>query len=287
MYLIADSGSTKCDWLLTNKDGEHLGSYKTIGFNPLFQSSETIAEEIKKDNELAGLGGSVEAVYYYGAGVNSDEKVRVVRRALMHVFPNAAQHIEHDLAAAAYATYQGQPCISCIIGTGSNSCFFDGVNIVEKRPALGFILGDEGSGAYFGKQLITDYLYNKLPDNLAKELTDDYELTELGIFEAVYQKPRPNVYLAGFVPFIIKHSAHPHFRQMVQKGIAHFIDLHVLCFENAANFPVHFVGSVAQSFSDIINTTLVNAGLTPGVIIKKPIERLLDYHKTRFFSELT
>lgn len=278
MILIADSGSTKCDWLLTNKEGESLGNYKTLGFNPLFQGSETIAEEIKKETTLASLGSSVEAVYYYGAGVNSEEKVRVVRRALMHVFPNAIQHIEHDLAAAAYATYDGRPCISCIIGTGSNSCFFDGKTIVENRPALGFILGDEGSGAYLGKQLIADYLYSVMPDDIAQELAAEYKLTELSIFEAVYQKPRPNVYLAGFVPFIISHSGHPYFRDMVHKAMVHFINVHVLCFENAAQYPVHFVGSVANSFSDIITTALKDVGLTPGTIIKKPIDKLLEYH---------
>lgn len=278
MILIADSGSTKCDWLLTDTTGARLGEYKTIGFNPLFQSSETIAAEIKKDGELAGLSRDVERIYYYGAGVSSTERIRVVHKALQHVFPSASVHTGHDLAAASYASYNGQPAITCILGTGSNSCFFDGNEIIEKRPALGFILGDEGSGAYFGKQLITAWLYTKLPAGIQEELQDEYLLTKQDIFEAVYQKPRPNVYLAGFMPFIIKHRNHPYFADMVHRGMLHFLEEHVLCYENAREVPIHFIGSVAFSFREEMKQALAELGLQKGDIIQKPIERLVDYH---------
>ncbi len=285
MYLIADSGSTKCNWLLTNDNGEQLGRYDTIGFNPLFQSSEDIALEIKQNEALFAIASQVQKVFYYGAGVSSDEKARIVRRALSHVFANAAIATGHDLTAAAYASYNGTPCICCILGTGSNSCFFDGETLSEKVPSLGFILGDEGSGAYFGKQLVSAYLYNKLPEEMARELESDYALTKADIFEAVYQKPRPNVYLARLAPFIHKHKQHPLIADILHKGFVAFITEHVLCYEHVKQTPVNFVGSIAHIFSAELHKAAQECGITIGEIIQQPIDRLVRYHVERVFNQ--
>lgn len=285
MYLIADSGSTKCNWLLTNNDGEQLGRYDTIGFNPLFQSSEDIALEIKQNEGLFAIAPQVQKVYYYGAGVSSDAKARIVRRALSHVFAGAEVITGHDLTAAAYASYNGSTCICCILGTGSNSCLFDGNHLIEKVPSLGFILGDEGSGAYFGKQLVSAYLYNKLPDDMVRELEKGYGLTKTDIFEAVYQKPRPNVYLARLAPFIHKHKHHPLLADILHKGFVAFITEHVLCYENAKQLPVNFVGSIAHIFSNELHKAAEECGITIGEIVKQPIERLVKYHVERVFNQ--
>jgi glucosamine kinase len=286
MILIADSGSTKCDWLLTNIAGEQLGSYKTIGFNPLFQNSETVATEILRNDGLREIAPKITHVYYYGASTSGSERTAVIQKGLEIVFTTAALHVHHDLIAAAYATYDGQPCISCILGTGSNSCFFDGENLVQQVPALGFILGDEASGAYFGKHLMAAYLYNKLPQEMALELEAEYNTTKQTIFEAVYQKPRPNAYLAAFAPFIAKHQSNPVISQILHKGFVEFITEHVLCYANGKQVPVHFVGSIAGIFSNHLKIAATECGIILGNITPQPIEKLALYHTKHIFPKL-
>jgi glucosamine kinase len=286
MILIADSGSTKCDWLLTNIAGEHLGHYKTIGFNPLFQNSETVAAEILKNDELREIAPKITHVYYYGASTSGPERTAIIQKGLVAVFTNAILNVQHDLIAAAYTTYNGQPCISCILGTGSNSCFFDGENLVQQVPALGFILGDEASGAYFGKHLMAAFLYNKLPADINQELETEYGLAKQLIFEAVYQKPRPNAYLAGFAPFMAKHKNNPVISQILHKGFVEFITEHVLCYEQGQQVPVHFVGSIAGAFEEYLKIAATQCRIILGNIIPQPIEKLAEYHIKHIFPKL-
>lgn len=285
MILLADSGSTKCDWFFTNPAGETLGEYRTIGFNPFFQDSETIAREIAENQELMLIAPAVKHIYYYGAGNSSEYFNDIVRKGLAQIFSNAELHVSHDLNAAAFATYDGRPCISCILGTGSNSCYFDGEKIHEQVPALGYVLGDEGSGAYFGKWLLAAFLYKKLPVYIANDLQQEYGLNKQVIFENVYQKPRPNRYLAGFARFIDKYKDHPEVAPVLHKGMVHFLTEHVLCFPNGREVPVHFVGSVASNFNVALESAAKECGVTIGNIVRRPITRLMEYHVKYIFNK--
>jgi glucosamine kinase len=175
MILIADSGSTKCDWLLLNGD-QIAVECNTMGFNPYFHDSATIEAHVREKAELMQYADAVDAIYFYGAGSSSAELKAIVASALKNLFPNANIQVGHDLDGAALATYEGQPHIACILGTGSNSCFFDGKSIYEEVPALAYILGDEGSGSYIGKRLLADFFYKRMPQALAAEFQQTYKM---------------------------------------------------------------------------------------------------------------
>jgi N-acetylglucosamine kinase-like BadF-type ATPase len=222
MILIADSGSTKCDWICL--DSEYNPAFKTItmGFNPYFHSQATISTAIKQNPELHAQSENVTHIYYYGAGCSSPTLNKIVSQALKVSFPNAKTVVDHDLLGAAYAAYTGTPNITCILGTGSNSCFFDGEHISERVPALGFILGDEGSGSYFGKKLIAGFMYGQLPDEANAAFKETYDLDMSEIVSNVYTKPHANVYLASFVRFISNYKTHPYFQNMLHNGMKEF-----------------------------------------------------------------
>ncbi|MFM9943598.1 MAG: hypothetical protein ACKVQB_00050, partial [Bacteroidia bacterium] len=189
MLLVADSGSTKCDWILVKSTGERLET-STMGFNPFFHNSVFIESELKKNELFVKYAGEVADLYFFGAGASSQNRNSIIENGLKKVFTNAKNIIvDHDIKAAVIATAGDQPGIVCILGTGSNSCYFDGETVSEKIPALGYILGDEGSGAYFGKILLTKYLYKKLPMELETALEKDCGVSKESIFEAIYNKP--------------------------------------------------------------------------------------------------
>lgn len=283
MKFVVESGSTKANWALVNEEGKIVSTYDTMGFNPFFHGSDFIAKQIRKNENLTATANTVNEVFFYGAGCSSDHYKQIVVHGLMQVFDKASIHVDHDLVAAAYATYQGQPCISCIIGTGSNSCYFDGNALYEEVPALAYILGDEGSGSYLGKKLLADYLYKKLPEDIAADFEDTYILSKAIIFENVYSKPHANVYLAGFSPFVSKHKNHPHFHAMVLESLTLFLQNHVCCYANYKEVPVHFVGSVAYHFSEILEEAAQKLNIRIGSIIKHPVEYLVSYHVNYLF----
>jgi glucosamine kinase len=283
MKFVVESGSTKANWALVNNEGTIVATYDTMGFNPFFHHSDFIGEHIRKNKKLVELAPQIDTVFFYGSGCSSDHFKQIVVQGLIRVFDQAAVYVDHDLIAAAYATYTGEPCISCIIGTGSNSCYFDGKNLTEEVPALAYILGDEGSGSYFGKRLLVDYLYKKLAPGIREDLEATYPLSEAIVFENVYQKPFANVYLAGFTPFIYKHRSEPYFAKMIEDGLALFLENHVCCYPNFREVPTHFVGSVAYYFSDTLKRAAERLNITVGTIIRQPIERLVAYHLNYLF----
>jgi N-acetylglucosamine kinase-like BadF-type ATPase len=278
MLLVADSGSTKCDWILVKSNGERLET-NTMGFNPFFHNEELIASEISKNEILMSYADKILNIYFFGAGASSKQRNTIVENGLKKVFKNTVElRVDHDLIGAAIATAEDDPGIACILGTGSNSCYYDGITVHEVVPALGYILGDEGSGAYFGKILLSKYLYKKLPIELATALENEYGVTKESIFEAVYNKPNPNVYLASFMRFARDHNDHPFFKEMIYKGISGFINIHVWCYENFREVPVHFVGSIAYYFKDTLEEVAKNYRFTIGKIVKKPVTPLADYY---------
>lgn len=282
MFFIIDSGSTKSDWVLIDQN-HNQSFFSTMGFNPYFHTEDVIVESIQEHSGIMTFANKIEAVYFYGAGCSSPVLNSIVEDAFKKVFPKAKVSVDHDLTACAYSTFQGKPAISCIIGTGSNSCFFDGNKIYEEVPALGYILGDEGSGSYFGKQLLSSFLYKKLPEHIHKDFVDQYKLTKDIIVDRVYMKPNANVYLASFSKFISKHADEPYFKQMVYEGMKKFMELHVCCFKNFSELDVHFIGSIAHVFEVELKKAAKELNVNVGQIIQKPIGGLVNYHLNHFF----
>lgn len=277
MLLVADSGSTKSDWI-ASQSGKEDHKFSTIGFNPYFRNTESIQAEIKKNEELMDLAPSIDQLYFYGAGINNEQMQEVVHRALKHIFTNANLIVEHDLTGSVFATCGDEPGISCILGTGSNACYFDGTNISQAVPSLAYILGDEASGSYFGKKLIAGYLYKELPSEIHMSFENEYKLSEEEILDAVYRKPHANVYLASFSKFLGEHKEHTWVRDMIFNGFGTFINTHITKYKNHQEVPVHFVGSLAVHFQDILMKACEDHGITIGKVIKKPINNLLTYH---------
>ena len=279
MILIAESGSTKCDWIHLDQQGNESQRFHTMGFNPYFHTSELIERELSTDKHLAnGLAESIERVYFYGAGCSTPKLNKIVHMGLMRVFPNAHIGVEHDLLAAAYSTYRGRPEISCILGTGSNSVYFDGEKAHEEVPALAYVLGDEGSGSYLGKRLLSDFLYKRLPEDLNIAFTKQYGLNKDMIIDRVYNQPNANVWLASFAQFYGMHAEHPWVRKVVGEGFRLFRDIHILSFANAHSAEVNFVGSVAWHFRDILKEVLDEEKLEFGYVLSRPLDGLVAYH---------
>ncbi|MEY2924788.1 MAG: hypothetical protein RLZZ337_1336 [Bacteroidota bacterium] len=281
MILVADSGSTKCDWLLIDDSNQRQKTH-TMGFNPFFHNTDLIFQKLTENELLNRYAQKIEEVYFYGAGCSSPGRNLIAEEALRKVFSSAQTVlVDHDLTGAAVATAGDKPGISCIIGTGSNSCYFDGETVHEEVPALGYILGDEGSGSYFGKIMLTDWIYRRMPKELASDFGEIYNLSKEGIFEAVYNKPNANVYLASFMKFASDNKNHPYFKEMIYQGLAKFISIHVWCFDNFREVPVHFVGSVAYYFREVLQEVARNHRFTVGKTEKRPVDPLADYHYSK------
>lgn len=278
MILIAESGSTKCDWVLLDKQGREIERWNTMGFNPYFHSAKKVAEVLSGTEGLRVWADKVQQTWFYGAGCSSDPLKAIIKAGLDAVFIHAQNHVDHDLNAAAYALYQGEPLVACILGTGSNSCYFDGTTVHEEVPALAYILGDEGSASFIGKRLVADFLYRRLPPHLYKDFERNYKLNKEEVVKRVYNMPHANVYLASFGPFAGKHKEDPYIREVVREGIRKFIDIHVLCFQEAPNVPVSFVGSVAKAFEDVLIEELDRVNLRFGRVLAKPVNNLVEYH---------
>jgi len=277
MILIAESGSTKTDWVLVGQNN-NLSYFKTIGFNPFFHASEFIAEEIKSNSDLNAFSSKVTRVYFYGAGCSSKNMSSIIQKGLKQVFNNADISVDHDLLACAYATYEGEPSISCILGTGSNSCYFDGENLIEEVPAIAYVLGDEGSGSYYGKKLLRDYLYNLLPLNIKEELEKQLGISKSIIFENVYMKPHANVYLASFMKFINTQYHTDYVVNMIEHGMEEFIKIHVCCYPNYKNVKTHFIGSISKIFERELKKAAELHDVKLGNIVRKPVDNLVHYH---------
>ncbi len=276
MMLIAESGSTKTDWRAVDNTGK-IEQFITKGFNPFHQKSTDISAEIKQ-NLLPLLKTEVSEVHFYGAGCSSAVMCAVVETGLKECFPASRVFVEHDLLAAARGLCGHEKGIACIIGTGSNSCVFDGVNITANIPALGYILGDEGSGSYMGKRFIADFLIGKLPDKLAKDFTDKYNLDKDKILDAVYLQPMPNRFLASFGKFLFQRLDEPYVMNLVRQSFADFFDRYICRYPDYQSMPVHFTGSIAFYFSKILNDVADEKKVRVGRIIETPAAALVLYH---------
>ena len=275
--LIADSGSTGVDWRLIG-EGTPV-AVSTQGINPVFMDRDAMVRVLHEEL-LPKLGErpAVSQICFYGAGIVSDEVSGKVCDALREVFPDAACEAASDLLAAARALCGDKPGIACILGTGSNSCFYDGRQIVSNVRAGGFILGDEASGAWFGRQLLSDFIKGLLPQNLTDELVRRFGIDYPTIVQKVYREPLPSRYLASFAPFIEQHGNHPYIKNLLRGGFEAFLLRNVAQYDYR-RYPVHFTGSVAWHFRELLGRCLTAAGMRQGTIIQRPIDALTEYHR--------
>lgn len=278
MVLIADSGSTKTDWNTLNTT-DVLQNVQTIGFNPMYQESDDIYTELEKSLLPQLKEKAPSAIYFYGAGCSSPERNKRVSDALARLFPQTDIHVDHDLLSAARAVCGHEPGIACILGTGSNTCLYDGSKIIDNVPSLGFLLGDEGSGAYLGKLLLRAYFYRELPEELAKSLKNTYQLSKDTFLDTLYSAEVPSRYVATFAKFMHDKRKHPVIKEMIFENFELFFDRHVVKYDGHDELPVNFVGSIAYHFSDILKTAAKKYGLHVGTIIQSPSEGLIKYHQ--------
>jgi len=276
MILIADSGSTKTSWYYS-KNNNHSETISTGGINPFFRTTEDIAEELKNDL-LPKTGSGIQEIYFYGAGIINPEKGAVVKSALQQLFPAAKIEVESDLLAAARATFQNEKGIACILGTGANSCLYDGEKIIQHVPPLGFILGDEGSGAVLGRKLVADFLKGIMPADLTGKFKNQFPINYAGFLENVYKKEKPNKFLAQFVPFLNENIDNEYCSRLVENSFAEFIERNVKLYANFAGQKISFIGSVAFYFHEQLQLVLNNKKLKLGKIIKEPLEGLTQFH---------
>ena len=276
MMLIADSGSTKTDWcvILDNTPIKRIG---TKGLNPFFQSEEEIQQELTHSLLPQLPEGTIDSVYFYGAGC-TPEKAPTLRRAIADSLPVVGNIKAYsDMLAAARGLCGREAGITCILGTGSNSCFYDGKEIVNHISPLGFILGDEGSGAVLGKLLVGDILKNQLSPAIKEVFLKQFDLTVPEIIDRVYRQPFPNRFLASLSPFIAQHLEEPEIRQLVLGSFIAFLRRNVMQYDYT-QYPAHFIGSVAHCYKEILQEAAQETGIRIGKILQSPMEGLIQYH---------
>lgn len=281
MILVVDSGSTKTDWIAVDRQGKTLFSTQTLGLNPQVLSSAILKERIINNFDLYQNRKEVTQLFFYGAGCGVDSPQRRIRRVFDEIFVNSNTVIKEDTYAAVYAAAdQGEKSIVCILGTGSNCTYFDGKEIEQRVTSLGYVLMDEASGNFFGKQLIRSYYFKTMSNDLAKEFEQEHDLSPDTIKENIYRRENPNTYLATFSKFLIKHKQNEVFQDIIEKGLDRFINHQILQFENAKEVPIHFIGSISFFLKEEIEKALQLKGLTMGRIVQRPIDELVKYHKS-------
>lgn len=277
MILIADSGSTKTDWCVVERGKPCLRIF-TKGINPFFQTETEIAEEIGTAL-LPGLPSRVfRRVYFYGAGCAFPDKIDMVRRAVeSHLQVEEGIEVCSDMLAAARGLCGYEAGIACILGTGSNSCYYDGTAIAANVSPLGFILGDEGSGACLGKLLVGDLLKNQMTPVLKERFFRQFDLQPADIIDRVYRQPFPNRFLAGLSPFLAQNIGEPCVRELVLNSFRAFLRRNVMQYDYR-NHKVHFVGSVAYHYREVLAEAAAEAEIALGSIVQSPMEGLINYH---------
>jgi len=274
--LIADSGATKAEWsLLVNGKQK---TFLTQGISPYFLNKEQISALILKELKPKLKDIEVNEVHFYGTGCANPNNAKLVKKAICQVFPDAEVDVNLDLLAAARALCGDDKGIACILGTGSNSCYYNGKKIIKNSPGLGYVLGDEGSGAYMGKKVLQYYLYNTFDDELKGRFDVTYLTNASEILENVYKRPLPNRYLAGFVMFLAENRGHYMIENIIEDCLNDFFFTHLCKYKETWTNPVNFAGSVAYGFRDVLEQLCQSYEFELGKILKKPMSGLIEYH---------
>lgn len=277
LKLIADSGATKTEWRLVGKGS--FKSFFTVGLSPYHMDRTQIRETLLKAFPKTLFKKEILSIHYYGTGCKTKANANIVKKALEDIFPETAVHVTHDLMGAAIATCGNKPGIANILGTGSNSCSFDGKKILHNSPGLGYILGDEGSGAYLGRKVVQHFLYGTFDAPLMKSFKAHFKTDKNEILQKVYKEPFANRYLAGFALFLSMHRGHFIIENIIEDGLRDFFEQHLGSYPQRFTVPIHFVGSIAFHFKDKIAELCNDFRFKLGGIIKQPMDGLVAYHK--------
>lgn len=280
MILIVDSGATKSDWIALDEKGDQLFMTQTLGLSPEVLTRPVIEDRLANNFELSKNRERVTHLFFYGAGCGTDRMKKFLGEIFKEFFPNAKTEVKEDTYAAIFATTKlGHHGIVCILGTGSNCSYYDGEKLHQKVTSLGYIPMDDGSGNFFGRKLIRDYYFNKIPKDLATKFEKEYDLDADVIKENLYKQPNPNTYLATFARFIVENKDHPYSRGVIDKGFQQFVNNYIMQFELATKVPVSFVGSIAHYLRDELTAVIERNDLVLGVIRQRPIEGLVEFHR--------
>ena len=280
MILIADSGATKSDWIALDSKGKEAFVTQTLGLSPEVLTREVIEDRLANNYELSKNKDKITHLYFYGAGCGTDRMKRFLKEIFSSFFPNAEVQVKEDTYAAIYSTTQvGVPGIVCILGTGSNCSYYDGNQMFQKVLSLGYIPMDDGSGNFFGRKLIRDFYFHKMPQDLGFKFAKEYDLDADVIKDNLYKQPNPNTYLATFARFLIENKDHPYCNGVIKKGFQQFVNNYIMQFELATKVPIHFVGSIAYFLREELKTVIERNDLILGVIRQRPIEGLVEFHR--------
>jgi glucosamine kinase len=274
--LIADSGATKAEWCLINNGKKEI--LFTQGISPYFLNTDQIAGLLTKELAPKIKNSTIDHIYYYGTGCSNIENAKSIKKALNRVFTKAQVNVNTDLMAAARAVCGHEKGIACILGTGSNSCYYNGKNILKNSPGIGYVLGDEGSGAYLGKKVIQYYLYNTFDEDLRARFDAKFVTTPSEILDKVYKEPLPNRYMASFTLFLVENRGHYMIENIIEDGLNDFFFQHLCKYTEIWKYPVNFVGSVAYGFKDVIEVLCGSYEFELGKVLKNPMEGLIKFH---------
>ncbi|HVZ24677.1 MAG TPA: hypothetical protein VG842_01395, partial [Sediminibacterium sp.] len=275
--LIADSGATKCEWRLMS--GEKQITVITQGISPYFLKTPDIISLLQQELLPRLKKASISEIHFYGTGLSNPHNVTMVRKALKQVFPGADIEVQTDLLAAARALCGREKGIACILGTGSNSCYYNGKRIVKNSPGIGYILGDEGSGAYLGKKVVQYYLYKTFDEELTARFEKKFQASPVEILDHVYKQPLANRYLASFAIFLAENRGHYMIENIIEDGLNDFFFAHLYKYRESWTTPIHFIGSIAFGFRDVLKELCHTYELELGKVIKTPMKGLLAYHQ--------
>lgn len=279
MIVIADGGSTKCDWLIAGRNGELVAKVRTEGMNPALLKEEEILEVLRRDETLTTYAAEATHVYFYGAGCGLAANQQHMQIAFLRYFQKAETvDIREDILAAVYACTSTSGVVS-ILGTGSNACYFDGEQVHIAIPSLGYSLMDQGSGNHMGKLLLQAYYFKKMPPELAEKFSSEYPTDPTFVKNSLYKKPYPNAFLASYTKFALENLDNPFVESIVRQAIREFADTHLVHYEEQLQkVPVHFVGSVAWYARDVIKKEMAERGWETGAFVQRPIDRLFEFH---------
>jgi N-acetylglucosamine kinase-like BadF-type ATPase len=279
MILIADGGSTKADWIAINSEKKEEFRVRTLGLNPAVVPDEELNNRIVNMFQLMNIKEEVSEIYFYGAGCGTPKPTAILKKILEAIFVNAKVHVSEDMLAAVYAATGKKPAMVCILGTGSNSCYFDGEKMQMLVASLGYVLMDEASGNYFGKKLVVDYFYNRMPKAIASEFEKEFNLDADHIKRNIYQEANPNMYLASFAKFMFDFKEDKYIKRLIKKGFQEFFKYRVLPYNINSETSIYFIGSIAHYFRDTLEKVASKYNLKITDVIQRPIDNLLAYHK--------
>lgn len=280
MILIADSGSTKTDWYFCIQEQGVIEKRETVGFNPIVQSEGFIRSHIEQEFLADLLAEQSHHIFYFGAGCSSPERQKVIYDILKTVFPNAEIQVNHDMMGAIYATCGDEAGFVGILGTGSNAVFYDGKSIVEPKGSLGigYILGDEGSGASIGKILLRDFLYQAMPEEILQHFRENLKLTKDVVLDKVYKQPNANTFLASMVKEVAIFRETDYVQDVLRQVFIDFFLYNIQIYPQHKTHPVHFVGSIAAHFEKELKSVAESMNLQIGKIVQKPIDDMVAYY---------